>query len=61
MTYFCDIRVGGHSNSKVLYDAHNPEVRGTFDGCRAGLNECPDKCWHEVRKTLDDRYVLTEM
>ena len=61
MTCFCDVRVGGHSNSKVLYDAHNPEVRGTFKGCRAGTNECPDKCWHEVRKAVPQQSVLNHM
>ena len=61
MTCFCDIRVGGHSNSKVLYDAHDSEVRGTFKGCRAGTNECPGKCWNEVKKALDNRNVLNDM
>ena len=61
MTCFCDVRVGGHSNSKVLYDAHNPEVRGTFKGCRAGSNECPGKCWYEVNKAVPQQHILNHM
>ena len=65
MTCFCDIRVGGHSYSKVLYDTPTDPVFFSSwrrnKRCRAGENECPNKCWQEVRNALADKNVLKEM
>ena len=64
MSYFCDIRLDNHVNSRVLYTLPRGrylEVRGLFKGCKAGARECPRKCWNAGKGALKKQHVLNHM
>ena len=56
MKCYCDIR---DVKSKVLRYLKKPIV--DVNGCTAGANKCPGKCWNEGRKALKKQSVLNKM